>query len=78
MRNVTVSLDDEIYQRARVRAAELGTSLSALVRGYLENLGTDETEAERLRKAERVLRANIVAFSVGERAAGDRDTGNQA
>ena len=78
MRNVTVSLDDEIYQRARVRAAELGTSLSALVRGYLENLGTDETEADRLRKAEWVLRANIVAFSVGERAAEDRATGSKA
>ena len=38
MRNITVSIDEETHRRARVRAAELGTSLSALVRGYLSVL----------------------------------------
>lgn len=38
MKNVTVSLDDELHRRARIRAAELGTSLSALVKQYLESL----------------------------------------
>ena len=35
MKNITVSVDDETYRLSRVRAARLGTSISALVRGYL-------------------------------------------
>lgn len=35
MRNITVSVDDATYRRARIRAAELDTSVSALVREYL-------------------------------------------
>lgn len=42
MKNITVSINDETYRLARIRAAEAGTSVSALVRTYLEGL----TEAE--------------------------------
>ena len=38
MRNITVSVDDATYRRARIRAAELDTSVSALVREYLKGL----------------------------------------
>ncbi len=38
MRNITVSVDDETYERARTLAAEQGTSVTALVRGFLKNL----------------------------------------
>ena len=38
MKNVTIALDDEVHRLARIRAAELGTSLSALVKGYLVGL----------------------------------------
>lgn len=38
MKNVTIALDDEVHRRARIRAAELGTSLSALVKDYLVRL----------------------------------------
>lgn len=38
MKNVTVALDDETHRKARIRAAELGTSLSALVKDYLTRL----------------------------------------
>lgn len=41
MKNVTIALDDETHRRARIRAAEMGTSLSALVKAYLINLGSD-------------------------------------
>ncbi|MEQ1510796.1 MAG: hypothetical protein ABL909_10415 [Sphingopyxis sp.] len=41
MKNVTIALDDEIHRRARIRAAEMGTSLSALVRDYLSGLGAE-------------------------------------
>lgn len=71
MKNVTVSLDDEIHRRARIAAAERGTSLSALVRGYLENLGSGESESDRLKKAERALRAQIKGFRAGDRLSRD-------
>ena len=38
MKNITVSVDEETHRFARIRAAELGTSVSALVRGYLKSL----------------------------------------
>ena len=38
MKNVTIALDDETHRKARIRAAELGTSLSALVKTYLAAL----------------------------------------
>jgi plasmid stability protein len=41
MKNVTIALDDETHRRARIKAAEMGTSLSALVKEYLTNLGSD-------------------------------------
>lgn len=41
MKNVTIALDDEAHRRARIRAAEMGTSLSALVKDYLSGLGSE-------------------------------------
>lgn len=38
MKNVTIALDEEMHRKARIRAAELGTSLSALVKDYLNSL----------------------------------------
>ena len=38
MRNITVSVDEETHRRVRVRAAELDTSVSALVREFLKRL----------------------------------------
>jgi len=67
VKNVTVSLDEQTYRRARVAAAERGTSLSALVRAFLEELGSSETETERLKKSERALRERIAEFRAGDR-----------
>ena len=38
MKNITVSVDEETHRQARIRAAELGTSVSGLVRTYLKAL----------------------------------------
>ena len=38
MRNITVSVDEETYRRSRIKAAEIGTSVSALVRAYLSEI----------------------------------------
>ena len=51
MKNITVSLDDEVYRQARIRAAERQTSVSALVRGYLMRLSTEEADTPEARFA---------------------------
>ena len=61
MRNITVSMDDETYKRARVAAAERDTSLSALVKSYLEQLAA-ETDNERRKRLEVEIRGKIVGF----------------
>ena len=60
MKNITVSVDEGTYRLARIRAAELDTSVSALVRSYLMSLVRDrvgesasesvESERERRRR----------------------------
>ena len=44
MKNVTIALDDETHRAARIRAAEMGTSLSALVKEYLQGLAVDQPQ----------------------------------
>ena len=39
-KNITVSVDTETHHQARILAAEMGTSVSALVREYLRNLSS--------------------------------------
>lgn len=71
MKNVTVSLDDETYRRARMAAAERDTSISALVKKFLSELGSGESEAERLKREERALRESITAFRASDRLSRD-------
>jgi len=71
MKNITVSVDDETYRRARVRAAERDTSVSALVKQFLSNLVSDESEFDRLVRDERAIRRRIRDFSAGERLSRD-------
>lgn len=59
MKNITVSVDEETYHRARVRAAERRTSLSAIVRGILIELAAEETENERLQRLENEIIGRI-------------------
>jgi hypothetical protein len=50
MKNVTIALDDDTHRKARIRAAELGTSLSALVKAYLEQLTDASASAAGVRE----------------------------
>ena len=52
MKNITVSVDDEVFHRAKIRAAEKRTSLSAIVRDILIEVAKEETETERLKRLE--------------------------
>jgi hypothetical protein len=67
VKNITVSLDDETYRRARVAAAERDTSVSNLVKQFLVALGLPETAAERLKREEHALREKITRFSASGR-----------
>jgi hypothetical protein len=67
VKNITVSLDDETYRRARMIAAQRDTSVSALVKRYLLELGSGETETERLKREERALRERVTAFRASDR-----------
>lgn len=67
MKNITVSVDDETYRRARIKAAEQDTSVSALVRKFLTEMAGAETEFERLKREEKEIRAGIKGFSAADR-----------
>ena len=72
MKNITVSVDEETYRLSRIRAAEAGTSLSALVRAYLVDLvqgRVPESRFDRLRRLQDETIAAIHARGGGLRAA---------
>lgn len=78
MRNITISVDDDTYRRSRIRAAELDTSVSALVRGFLEGLvgvgahgAPTETKEERRRRLLEEVLADFEARGIGVSVAGN-------
>ncbi|MFT3871645.1 MAG: DUF6364 family protein [Nocardioides sp.] len=72
MRNVTISVPDDVYRNARVRAAEQGVSLSALVADYLRRLSEDRsTEFAKLRELQRHATEQVSGFSARDRLSRD-------
>lgn len=67
MKNVTVSIPDEVYRSARIRAAETGTSVSSLVAEYLRSLTADDEEFDRLARQQKRFTSNLGAFSAADR-----------
>jgi hypothetical protein len=61
MPSLTISVDEQVLKKARIRALEEGTSVDALLRSYLERYVGD---VETRRKATR----NILALSRSSRA----------
>ena len=78
MKNITVTVDDETYRCARIRAAELDTSVSAMVREYLRLLSVRQTEEARAEtKGERrgrLLREVVEDFDARGWGCGPRRT----
>jgi hypothetical protein len=66
MKNITVALDDETYRRVRMIAAQRDTSVSALVKRFLLDLASGETQFERLQRLEREVRERITDFRTSE------------
>jgi len=67
VKNVTVSLPEAIHRRARIKAAERGTSLSALVRTFLLSLGEEETDFERRKRLQDEVLSSIRSFRASDR-----------
>ncbi|HLE83697.1 MAG TPA: hypothetical protein VJG13_05105 [Thermoanaerobaculia bacterium] len=51
MSNLTIVVDEEVLKRARIRALELGTSVNALVKDYLESFSSAATERRQATQA---------------------------
>jgi plasmid stability protein len=77
VKNITVTVPDQVYRRARVRAAARDTSVSALVREFLAGLSNDETDFERRKRLQAEVLASVRRFRAGGRLrraeAHDRD-----
>ena len=71
VKKITVTLDDDTYRRARTRAAEVDTSVSALVRRFLSDLVAGGSEFERLKNRERSLCDRIETFRASDRLSRD-------
>jgi len=69
VKNITVSLPDPVYRRARIKAAERDTSVTALVREFLTTLGRDESEFERRKRLQDEVLASVRRFRAGDRVA---------
>ncbi|MSO66564.1 MAG: hypothetical protein EXR03_00225 [Pseudolabrys sp.] len=67
MKNITVSVDDDTHRRARIKAAEQETSLSALVKQFLTALAEGGSEANNFAREEKALRERIRNFSAANR-----------
>jgi plasmid stability protein len=46
MKNITLKVDDATYHKARIRAAQAGTSVSAMVREFLNREDNEEEARE--------------------------------
>jgi plasmid stability protein len=71
MKNITVTVPDHVYRNARIRAAERGTSVSALVGEYLRSLSGREAEFSRLEAQQQQIQSQIGRFRARDRL--DRD-----
>ena len=48
--NLTITVDDEVLRRARIRALQQGTSVNALLREFLESYAGSDVEGEARRR----------------------------
>jgi len=71
MKNITVAVPDEVYRRARVRAAEEGRSVSALVAEFLASLAREDEKFARLEALQHQVRAELNSFRGSDRLARD-------
>jgi hypothetical protein len=71
VKNLTVSVPDDVYRAARIRAAEAGSSVSSLVAGYLHSLTDRDAEFARMEAQQDEILTEIGNFRGRNRL--DRD-----
>lgn len=71
VKNITLSVPDHVYRAARIRAAEGGSSVSAMVADYLRSLTDQEAEFSRLEAQQRQVQREIGRFRAGDRLGRD-------
>jgi hypothetical protein len=72
MKRITIPLNDELYRRACIRAAEANTSLPAMVEAFLRQVTSVESDIDRCKQLQRETIASIHAFSAGDRLSRDQ------
>jgi len=71
VKNITVSVPDDVYRHARVAAAQRDTSVSALVVAYLERLSGRMEEFSRLEALQHEVQAEVGQFRGADRLSRD-------
>ncbi len=71
MKNITVTVDDDTYRQARIVAAERDTSVSALVKKFLSELRSQDSEFARLSRLEEETRPKIADSSGSDQLSRD-------
>lgn len=72
VKNITVSVPDDVYRQARIRAAENGSSVSALVGEYLRSLSDRGAEFSRLEERQKRVQGQIRRFQARGRLSRDQ------
>ena len=72
MKNITVSVPDDVYRDARIAAAERDASVSALVVGFLRGLSSRTREFSRLEAQQHEVQAEISRFRAADRLIRDQ------
>jgi len=71
VKNITVTVPDDVYHEARVRAAERGSSVSALVGDFLRTLSERDREFARLEAQQQAVQQRIGRFRAADRLSRD-------
>jgi plasmid stability protein len=72
VKNITVSIPDDVYRDARIAAAERDTSVSALVVTYLRSVSERTREFNRLAAQQLTVQAEIARFRASDRLGRDQ------
>ena len=71
MKNLTITLDDDTYDRACAKAEAERTSVSRLVERLVTDFASSDSEFERLKRRERELRELVTDFDGSDRVSRD-------
>jgi plasmid stability protein len=72
VKNITISVPDDVYRDARIAAAERDTSVSALVVAYLHSVSERTRDFSRLEAQQREVQAEIRQFRAADRLSRDQ------